>query len=384
MATYTGTSTDTPLSIKNGGFPYTISYITISDSGIIQNTIVEAQITHTNLGDVRLYVYDGTTSVQLQQYAYQSQNGDTYYYYFELSDFDGLDSARTWEFRALDTTTNEWSGTLDTWTITLETTTIGVGDANLNLTADANGVNYSQNIGSPTLSLSASATGALTQDYGAAILGLAASADGTVTVLGTGSASLGLTASSRGINDWIAALDPSLLQEVYRLVITGAANGLPDLFIGKISSWQATNQADNRSSYLQAVIPAASEILDDLTNRQDGELVIYKGYRFSDGSERYEEILRSNFDTFRYDRGARSLTATVSGYLSGKVSESFSRTLTGIRSISLTNGKYRVRCDIDLFLQPGMAVTADNVSFTADFINYYVNQTDKFCEVSER
>ena len=41
-------------------------------------------------------------------------------------------------------------------------------------------------------------------------------------------------------------------------------------------------------------------------------------------------------------------------------------------------------CDIDLFLQPGMTVTALNESFQADYINYYVNDTDKFCEVGER
>jgi len=43
-----------------------------------------------------------------------------------------------------------------------------------------------------------------------------------------------------------------------------------------------------------------------------------------------------------------------------------------------------VRCDIDLFLQPGMTVTAMGETFRAGYINYYVSQTDKFCEVGER
>jgi len=193
-----------------------------------------------------------------------------------------------------------------------------------------------------------------------------------------------VSASVALYQDWIESISPWQLQEVYKLVVTGAANGVPDLVIGGISSWQATNQAGDRSSYLQAVIPAAGQYLDDLTTRQDGELVIFKGYRLSDGSEQYSEILRSNFDTLRYDRGPGRLTATVSGYLSGRPVSSGARTVTGVRSINLTGGKYRVRCDIDLFLQPGMTVTADDVTFVADYINYYVSETDKFCEVGEQ
>lgn len=197
-------------------------------------------------------------------------------------------------------------------------------------------------------------------------------------------ASLPLFASVRGFQDWTTFLPLNELQEIYALTITGALDGVEDLIIGGISSWQATNQADGRSSYLQAVIPAADGIMDELIARENGELVIQKGYRFEDGSERYEEILRSQFDTFRWDRGPARFTVTVSGYLAGKPSETSKRALTGIRSLSMTNGKNRVRCDIDLFLQPGMTVTADDVTFQAGYINYYVNQTDKFCEVGER
>lgn len=184
--------------------------------------------------------------------------------------------------------------------------------------------------------------------------------------------------------DWVARLPPLQLQEVYRLVITGAADGLPDLLIGGISSWQATNQAGGRSSYVQAVIPAADQYLDDISARQQGELVIQKGYRLGTGETQYDEIVRSRFDELRPDRGQRALTITVSGYTADKPLSSGSRTLTGVRSISTSNGQRRVRCSIDLFLQPGMTVTALNETFTADFINYYVNSGDKFCEVGER
>ncbi|HIO30717.1 LamG domain-containing protein [Marinobacter salarius] len=184
--------------------------------------------------------------------------------------------------------------------------------------------------------------------------------------------------------DWVSKIPPAQLQEVYRLVITGAADGLDDLYIGGISSWQATNQAGGRSSYVQAVIPAADQYLADISDRQGGDLVIQKGYRFADGQVQYDEIMRSRFDTLRPDRGQRALTVTVSGYMPDNPTSTGARTLTGVRSISVSNGQRRVRCNIDLFLQPGMTVTALDETFTADYINYYVSGTDKFCEVSER
>jgi len=184
--------------------------------------------------------------------------------------------------------------------------------------------------------------------------------------------------------DWVSRLPPNELQEVYRLIITGAADGLPDLVIDRFSSWQATSQGGGRDTYLQAVIPAADQYLSDIEARQKGQIVIQKGYRLSSGSVQYDEIMRSAFDNLRPDRGQRALTITVSGYLKNKPTSKGSRTLTGIRSISTQNGKRRVRCAVDLFLKPGMTVTALEETFTADYINYFVSQSDKFCEVSER
>lgn len=200
---------------------------------------------------------------------------------------------------------------------------------------------------------------------------------------GSASAAMGIFGSATGVVEWTARLDLIQLQEIYTLTITGAPDSLPDLTV-RISSWQATNQAGGRSSYIQAVIPAASAVLESIEARKNGDIVISKGYRFSDGSAKTSEILRSNFDTFRYDRGARRFTVTVSGFLGGKVEQNAFRKLTGIRSLNVTNGKRRTRCNIDMFLQPGMTVQALNETFKADYINYYVAENDKFCEVSER
>lgn len=207
---------------------------------------------------------------------------------------------------------------------------------------------------------------------------------GMVGPIGSIHGGVSIQPSMTGYQDWVSKLPEIELQEVYRLVITGAADGLPDLYIGKMSSWQATSQSGTRASYLQAVLPAASELLPSIADRQNGNLVIQKGYRFQDGSTRYEEVVRARFDGLRPDRGRRALTVTVSGYLSGMQSANGFRALSGVRSVSTQNGKRRVRCSIDFFLKPGMLVGFDGDSFEASYINYYVNQNDKFCEVGER
>ena len=183
--------------------------------------------------------------------------------------------------------------------------------------------------------------------------------------------------------DWTKTLNSFLLQEAYQLIITGAKDSLDDLIV-PIENWQATNQAEGRSAYLQAVIPAGDQYIESISARSNGELVIRKGFRLPGGSSQFSDILRSGFDSLRYDRSGNRFTVTVSGRRQNDVASSGSRTLTGIRTISVTDGKRRVRCNVDLFLRPGMTVTADNQTFRADFINYFVSTNDKFCEVSER
>jgi len=188
--------------------------------------------------------------------------------------------------------------------------------------------------------------------------------------------------SGLAFQDWVAALPVATIQEIYTLTVTGSADGLDDTTI-PISSWQATNQAAPRSVYVQAVIPEAGQYLQALQDRNNGDLVIRQGFKFSDGTTKTEEVVRVGFDTSRYDEGPTNVTMTVSGYRLGGPLKNGARTLMEIRSISLTNGKYRVRCKTDLFLQPGMTVNARGRAFRASYINYYANGSDRFSEVSD-
>lgn len=196
--------------------------------------------------------------------------------------------------------------------------------------------------------------------------------------IGAVSAVLGFGANIKGFQDWLAVLEPQLLQEFYTLTITGD----PDIVV-KISSWQATANSDGKLDYLQAVIPAAFGLIDQIAARQDAEIIINKGYRFTNEVELVDEFIRANFESFQYDRGPINFTCTVSGYSNSGSPQSGERELKQIRAISLRNGKYRVRSAIDLFLRPGMNAVANGQLFKVGTINYYVAGNDRFCEVSQ-
>lgn len=182
--------------------------------------------------------------------------------------------------------------------------------------------------------------------------------------------------------DWASMIDPIVAQEIYTLELTGSEDGLDDITI-PISSWQATNRAAPRQSYVQAVVPASGPYISEIESRSNGDLVIKQGYRFSDGTTKTEEIARSRLNSVRYDRGPERVTLTLSGRKEGLQAYNGTRVLQEVRSISMTNGRHRVRCKVDLFLRPGMQAVANGKAFTVSYINYYANGTDRFCEVSD-
>ena len=178
--------------------------------------------------------------------------------------------------------------------------------------------------------------------------------------------------------DWAANLDPLTTQFYYALDLD---DGTDSIRI-PISSWQATLQLD-RSSFVQAVIPAALEYLTAINALTDPEIIISRGVRYEDGSTQEAELARVPLTTTRYQRGPNRATITVSGYGSTPIPDYGSRTLRDIRSITTDTG-FRVRCAIDWFLRPGQLATADGNLFTVSYINYYANDSDQFMDVGER
>ena len=154
-----------------------------------------------------------------------------------------------------------------------------------------------------------------------------------------------------------------------------------------ISSWQATLQTGSQQ-YLQCVIPAATPYLSDLSTRRGAsEFVVYRS-SFAGTTAVESEMARAPLSAISINSGPFRETATISGY-SPAYSDSApsgTKALTGIRSTFQTlGGNSRVRSNIDWFLRPGQTVSADGLTFTANYINYFVPSVgDAYMDVGSR
>jgi hypothetical protein len=217
--------------------------------------------------------------------------------------------------------------------------------------------------------------------YGQAAAELSFTVQGTALVggnVGTVTATLDFTAAADGFNDWSAAgVDKD--RAIYMLVL-----GDTDPITIPISSWQATARQGDVSSYLSAVVPAYDQLADAIDARIGERMEIRMGFRFDDGAIRSEPIISGPMQTLTAQSGPRNSTATMSGYARlENTATGADRTLVNIRTTSETNGKLRIRADVDLFLRPGMTAHAIGRAFTVNYINYYATQSDRFCEAGE-
>lgn len=181
------------------------------------------------------------------------------------------------------------------------------------------------------------------------------------------------------LSDWTKLIDPITTQIYYACDID---DGILPVLRVPISSWQATLQL-NRSSYVQAVIPAATQYMDEIAARPNATFRISKGARFSDGSVSESILAAAPLSVPRLDEGGTNTTLTISGYSQLDPPTPGVRTLTNVRSQSSSPG-IQVRADIDWFLRPGQTVIARDLRFVVSYINYYANTNDEFMYVGER
>lgn len=180
------------------------------------------------------------------------------------------------------------------------------------------------------------------------------------------------------LNDFTGLIGAA--QTTYALRISGS----PELEI-PIKSWQSTLQRD-RLSFVQAVIPAYGNY--DISDRVGSET--FSIYRVaSAGGTTFESLMASApLSTVQISQGSFNHTAVISGFSDEFVNSSAggSRTLEGVRTLSNTiNGASRLRCSIDWFLRPGQEVTGGGLTFTAEYINYYVTSSGQaYMDVGNR
>lgn len=185
----------------------------------------------------------------------------------------------------------------------------------------------------------------------------------------------------------IPARNRPAAQVIYTCTLTGDGESpaVPDLTL-PMSSFQG-RMRDGDPSYISAVIPNCMVYADDILARQNGDIVIKKGYRFQDGSTQLEEIARVDFESVRIDQGSKSASATISGHKTISSSSVKTITVEGVSYYCLqADGKRRVRALLDLFLRIGdTCIYGSGASdyMTVGYITYTVSVNQTIMEVTE-
>lgn len=180
--------------------------------------------------------------------------------------------------------------------------------------------------------------------------------------------------SSTAIQDW------SLDAPIERIAIYVLDIGVLRV---PIRSAQSTMRLSGQS-FLQVVVPNGGEYIEALTPLVGEMMRLKTGYRYADGSlSPLEQIAQAPFEDLRSDEGTLSHSLTLSGYGVRDQTGSAVRVLPKPRYRSVaTDGRRRVRCDIDLFLRPGhTAIDSDGLSFAVGVIQYFINADNEFMEV---
>lgn len=176
-------------------------------------------------------------------------------------------------------------------------------------------------------------------------------------------------------------------QVIYTCTLTGDGESpaVSDLTL-PMSSFQG-RMRDGDPSYISAVIPNCMVYADDILARQNGDIVIKKGYRFQDGTTQLEEIARVDFESVRIDQGSKSASATISGHKTISSSSVKTITVEGVSYYCLqADGKRRVRALLDLFLRIGDTCvygTGTSDYLTVGYITYTVSVNQTIMEVTE-
>jgi hypothetical protein len=169
---------------------------------------------------------------------------------------------------------------------------------------------------------------------------------------------------------------------VYRCYLTGDKESPPitDLEL-PMASFQSRRR-NGEQTYLSVIIPNPTPYIDGINARINGDIVIYSGFAVGD-TETITELLRVNFGNFRYDLGARSGSAQLIGHKQVTYTSPKTRALSGVSYQSVTDGVIRVRCEPDMWLNPGDTADINGNTFVVDSLAYFVKPTLATMEVQE-
>ena len=176
-------------------------------------------------------------------------------------------------------------------------------------------------------------------------------------------------------------INQSLAVYRYHARITGIADGLSDYALTGLRSFQLRMRSES-PSFLSLVLPYAQETYAAVKGRANGEIVVDMEAIVGIDSLR-EEFVRVNYDSVRYDLGAKSRTMTITGYKT-KTFDPGSTTLHTVSTESLqADGTIKLKCHQPYFsIKPGQTVIHGTTEIVADLVSCVVGPGYQYMEVT--
>lgn len=171
----------------------------------------------------------------------------------------------------------------------------------------------------------------------------------------------------------------------YSAILTGAPDSLPDLTLPPPSSLTAYLRS-GEPSYYSLVLPgdAALALVDDMSERPNGEVVVTRTIRYLDGSQDAAELLRYNVDAPRYDIGPNNRSVTLSGTKQTTNSTPQTRPITLVHQrTKQANGGRVWRASMGNTVNPGDTATYAGESFQVDQVALSISPREQYMEIRE-
>lgn len=165
----------------------------------------------------------------------------------------------------------------------------------------------------------------------------------------------------------------------YTLTMHMASGSLDDIVI-PISSFQGQFRT-GEPTFFEAIVPGNDQY-GDIANRVGAELILTMQYVIGGVVYHSEEICTVDLESIRLDEGSSSASIALSGHRTVTHTPKTVK-LTGVSYRAVTDGKIRIRCTPDLYLQPGDTCIAGEDTFTAGVITWAVNPSNITMEVAE-
>ena len=179
---------------------------------------------------------------------------------------------------------------------------------------------------------------------------------------------------------------PSTIQKkkFYTCTLTGAADGTTDVVL-PVSSI-SIRLRNGEPTYCGVVVPNVGNNETYINDRLNGQLVIYRGFEYTDGGQSVAEICRVDLEATPYDQGVRKSSFQLSGHITVSNGAPSTFDIRPIQTMSVqSDGARRVRSQPQFFLRSGDTVIYGDAgeSFTAGLITISVDTNLDRMEVTE-